>query len=464
MSVPERWQNQEEAFQFALQHTACMLDMDMGTGKTRVAIDVAFARNDCHQILIVCPKSVIPVWRENLKKFASTDSWDCWDGQKGSIKAKAEDLQTWLKAYTTVCKQFVVINYDIVWRKPMGDVILKLNPQMIILDESHRAKAAGSKVSKYLAMLGKQSKYRMCLSGTPMANNPLDVYGQYRFLDSTIFGTNYSKFLGEYAIVGGPERRFVVGYANQQRLKEKFNSIAYTCKMTDIVEQLKLPVILPPVEQMVKLPLKDYKIIKSLNRDFIADCESGTIIVNNILTKMLRLQQIAAGFCSSREMPLAFAEVQELNTAKADALQNILDNLAENSHVVVFCLFRHDLDVVHQVTNALHRQCFELSGRANQLRAWQNDGGVIAVQIQSGAEGVDMTMAHHAIYFTLPHSLALYNQSKARLYRPGQRQPVSFIHLIAEKTIDEAMYASLMKKEEIIDSIKNGTFDMGFIK
>ena len=62
-------------------------------------------------------------------------------------------------------------------------------------DESHRAKAAGSKVSKFLALLGKRVHYKMCLSGTPMANSPLDVYGQYRFLDSSIFGTNHYLFL-----------------------------------------------------------------------------------------------------------------------------------------------------------------------------------------------------------------------------------------------------------------------------
>jgi SNF2 family DNA or RNA helicase len=89
---------------------------------------------------------------------------------------------------------------------------------------------------------------------------------------------------------------------------------------------------------------------------------------------------------------------------------------------------------------------------------------VLAVQIQAGAEGIDMTNSNHAIYYSLPHSLALYNQSKARLYRPGQKSAVSFCHLLAEDTVDEAMYKALIKKEDVIEAIKNGTFDFGFIK
>jgi SNF2 family DNA or RNA helicase len=73
-----------------------------------------------------------------------------------------------------------------------------------------------------------------------------------------------------------------------------------------------------------------------------------------------------------------------------------------------------------------------------------------------------MTKANHAIYFSIPHSLALYNQSKARLYRPGQTRPVSFCHLIAEDTIDVALYRSLLKKEDVIEAIKAGTFDFGY--
>lgn len=463
--IPERWENQVEALQFALHHPSCMLDMDMGTGKTRVAIDTIFARNDVYRVLVVCPKAVVPVWRTNLEKFAPENRWRCWDLQKGSVKTKAENLKEWLHK-TPASRQIVVINYDSVWRKEMGDLILKSHFHMVVLDESHRAKAAGSKTSKYLALLGKRVRYRMCLSGTPMANSPLDVYGQYRFLDSTIFGTNHNQFLQQYAIMGGPERRFVVGYKNQKELKAKFQSIAYSCKMSDVASRLKLPEYLPPVERMVKLPGRDMATSKKLAKEFKAECGfSGIVVVGNVLVKMLRLQQIAAGFCEVVDNPLEPKRIEELNTTKEDALVDMLQDIPDKSSVVVFCKFKHDLKSVSNAACRSKRTHYELSGATNELGDWKMDpGAVLAVQIQAGAEGVDMTNANHAIYFSLPHSLALYEQSKSRLYRPGQTRPVSFIHLVAEGTIDEAMYASLIKKKDVIEAIKDGTFDFGFIK
>lgn len=462
----ERWQNQEEAYKFAIGHPSVMLDMDMGTGKTRVALDVAMDRFYAHKILVVCPKAVVPVWRENLIKFYGdhTEEWACWDVQSGSVKSKAEKLKEWLDK-TECNKKFVIINYDSVWRKELGDLVYKKTSfDMVILDESHRAKAAGSKVSKFLAMLGRKVRYKMCLSGTPMANSPLDVYGQYRFLDPSIFGTNHYLFLQDYAVMGGPERRFIVGFKNQKELNRKFKSIAYTCKMADIKDKIKLPDALPPIEYRVQLPAKDMKIMKDLNREFIAECGSGHVVVSNVLVKLIRLQQIASGFCFTKESVIDSGEIQELNCSKENALTEILTDMDINENVVVFCLFRHDLEAVKRATEKAGRSYFEISGNQNSLSEWKTaDGAVIGVQIQAGAEGIDMTKANYAIYFSMPHSLALYNQSKARLYRPGQTRPVSFIHLIAEKTIDQSLYKSLIKKEDIIDAIKDGTFDFGYI-
>lgn len=465
VGIPPRWPNQEEAFNFSMSHPAVMLDLDMGTGKTRVAIDAAFAHRDVCRVLVVCPKAVIPVWRENLQKFTPDNrAWSCWDLNKGTVKTKSESLAEWFHNQRGFSKQFVVMNYDCVWRAPMGDQVLKAFFDMVILDESHRAKAAGSKVSKYLAMLGKRVKYRMCLSGTPMANSPLDVYGQYRFLDPTIFGTNHARFLQEYAVMGGPELRFIVGFKNQKRLNEKFASIAYTCKMSDVANRLKLPEALPPISKYVQLPSKDLRTMKELNKEFVAECGTGHVVVNNVIVKLVRLQQITSGFCVTKESVFDNEQEQELNTAKEDMLLEILQDLDPKENVVVFCIFKHDLEAIRRAARTNGREDFELSGAENTLDDWKkSEGGVIAVQIQAGSEGVDMTKANHAVYFSMPHSLAMYEQSKARLYRPGQIRPVSFLHLIAENTIDESLYRSLVRKKDIIEAIKDGTFDFGYI-
>ena len=462
--VEPRWENQEEAFQFALKHPFAMLNMGMGTGKTRTALDTVFERKDIRRILIVCPKSILVdhVWEKNLRRFHPNDTWYCCSLIKGTIKEKAEDVRGMLD--DTESRIFIVVNYDIVWRTELGDAFRSFNPDMIILDESHRAKSAGSKVSKYLALLGKRTPYKMCLSGTPMANSPLDVYGQYRFLDSTIFGTRHSDFLQQYAILGGPERRFIVGYKNLNDLDKKFDSIAYTCKMSDIYEQLKLPPELPPIERGVYLPKKDMDTLKGLNREFISECGESVVVVRNVLGKILRSQQIASGFCMVTDGPGEPERLQELNTVKQDQLVEDLQDISPEASVVVFCVFRHDLDAVHVAATKAKRDVFELSGAASELEQWREaTGAVLAVQVQSGSEGVDFTKAYYGIFYTVPH-LYLYEQAKARLYRPGQTQPVSLLHYIARGTIDELNYQSVLQRHDLIEDIQAGRIDFSSLR
>ena len=475
--TPPRWPVQEEALEFVLSHEAVMLDLEMGCGKTRVAID-AIMELEVPRTLVVCPKAVMGVWPRELAKYAQDGEYSVFQRRPSeTVRKTAERLWDFLHpaGRGPYPQGVIVVNYDSVWRKPLGDYLIKLadqgDLQMVILDESHRAKAAGSKVSKYLAMLGRRVPRRLCLSGTPMANSPLDVYGQYRFLDRSIFGTNHERFLQRYAVLGGPERKFIVGFKDQQDLMEKFRSIAYTCHMSDVADRVKLPEALPPQVIGVGLPKRDMATLRDLERDFVAECAGGFVSASNVLVKLLRMQQVCAGFCEVVDGPMGEGEVREVNHAKADALRSVLQDLDPAERVVVFCVFRHDLDEVRRVALLEGRPAFELSGREHTLEDWAGEDGVhdghgggIAVQVQAGAEGVDMTCASHAVYFSLPHSLALYEQSKARLHRPGQSRPVSFLHLIAEGTVDEGMYESLQRKRDVIDEIRAGTFDFGYMK
>ena len=297
------------------------------------------------------------------------------------------------------------------------------------------------------------------------------MYGQYRFLDRSIFGTSHERFLQRYAVLGGPERKFIVGFKDQQDLMERFRSIAYTCHMSDVADRVKLPEALPPQVIGVELPKGDMATLRDLERDFVAECAGGFVAASNVLVKLLRMQQVCAGFCEVVDGPMGEGEAREVNHAKADALRSVLQDLDPAERVVVFCVFRHVLEEVRRVALLEGRPAFELSGREHTLDVWAGEGGVhdghggvIAVQVQAGAEGVDMTCASHAVYFSLPHSLALYEQSRARLHRPGQSRPVSFLHLIAEGTVDEAMYSSLQRKRDVIDEIRAGTFDFGYMK
>jgi SNF2 family DNA or RNA helicase len=131
-----------------------------------------------------------------------------------------------------------------------------------------------------------------------------------------------------------------------------------------------------------------------------------------------------------------------------------MDGLAQGEPVIVFARFHADLDAIHRVAGKQGRSVGELSGRVNQLAAWQaGECDVLAVQIQSGGVGIDLTRAHYVMYYSLGYNLGEYEQSLARPRRPGQEHPVTYYHLIAKGTIDSIVYRALAKRRRVVDEV-----------
>ena len=90
----------------------------------------------------------------------------------------------------------------------------------------------------------------------------------------------------------------------------------------------------------------------------------------------------------------------------------------------------------------------------DELKRWQaGDAPVLAVQIDSGGLGIDLTRARYAIYYSLGFSLGSYEQSLARVHRPGQTRPVEYIHLLAENTVDEKVVAALSSRADVVNAV-----------
>lgn len=450
MTTKPLWSAQKAAIGFALHRPATMLSMDMGTGKTRVAIELIKAWPVIRNVLVVCPKSVVQVWPTEIIKYTTPGEFKVL-APTGTVKCRAAAIRSFIDAGGP--KNIVVINYDVVWMRVLLDELRRLPWDVVILDESHRAKSAGSKTSRTCHMLGKRARYRLCLSGTPMANSPLDVYGQYRFLDSSIFGTRHDDFLGRYAIMGGPERNFIVGIKNREELGTKFNQIAYQCKKSDMIDELDMldePEVELRVGYLSALARKAYDI---MNKEFIAEWNQGIMMAGNVLIKLLRLQQITSGFAEIFDALGQEHHLQVVDTAKLEMLKELGDDLPPDEPVVVFYKFKQD---AAQTSDAFRgkREVFELSGRINQLAQWNEfPNGVLAVQYQSGNAGIDLTHASYAVFFSESLSLFEYQQAQARLYRPGQTKPVTLIHLLIDKTIDAQIYRSLERKEDIVKDV-----------
>jgi SNF2 family DNA or RNA helicase len=439
------WQHQRAGYAFCQVRRGALLAFDMGLGKSRVAVGLVRGRSQF--ALILCPKSVVAVWpREFSKHLANPEVFIVVPLDRGTVAEKTRAAE---RHMGTGKRVVLVLNYESAWREPFCSFAMRAGFDTLVMDEAHKIKAPGGKASRFCARLGSRCRFRLALTGTPMPHSPLDIYGIYRTLNPGIFGTNFHQFKTRYAIMGGFESRSVVGYQRQRELHDNFNSIA--------VRAGKELLDLPP-EQDVTIPVTlspaAMRVLKALERDFYAALENGAITAANALVKLLRQQQVTGGYARYDD-----GGMEQVDTGKADALEDLLEGMGAEA-AVVFTRFTADLDTVAAVCAKLDIRYSELSGRKNQLAEWQSGaddaGQVIGVNIQAGGAGIDLTRARYCIYFSLGFSLGDYMQSRARVHRPGQDRPVTYYHLVAEKTVDVKVYEALAARREVVDHILNG--------
>lgn len=433
------WAHQSAALEFLRDRESGMLAMDMGTGKTLVTL-LHLRRAAALNILVICPRSVLAVWRREIALHAPGD----WAVQiLGGWQTTAE------KSRRLRSGGVVVVNYDSVWRKELGERLAGEKWDAVVCDESHRIKSPSSRASRWIGRNLSHAPLRLCLTGTPMPHSPLDVYGQFRFLNRDAFGESYTRFRSRYALTS---RRFpsqVLKFINQDEMQTIFGQNSFVCKAGDVLD---LPGTIDE-EIPVELERPARRAYDAVKRDFVAALDDGTITATNTLTQLLRLQQLAGGVAQFDGDP----SYTIIGREKATALRDLLEGI--DTPVVVFCRFRADLDAVRDCCEQMNRVYGELSGRENDLTVhaeYPEGVDVLGVQIQSGGVGVDLTRAHFAVYFSLGYSLGDYLQSRARLDRPGQKHCVRFYHLVAEKTVDSSVYKALEKRAAIVAAVLEG--------
>jgi SNF2 family DNA or RNA helicase len=434
------WNHQRAAVAFAAQRAATMLNMGMGTGKTRVTIQLLDDWN-AKRVAVLAPLNVArDAWRRQMAMFAS-DGWCVLILDRSSVARRSALLAQMLQAKL---KLLVVINYDVCWRQPLRKLLLAQAWDVLVLDEIHKIKAPFGKTSRFVADLSQRARRRLGLTGTIMPNSPLDAWAQYRALDHRVLGSSFVAFRAQYAVMstrGGFPR--VVGYRDQAGLAARIATLTFKCER----DVLELPEAMSE-SISVELSAEGRRVYTALRDELRAEAQDGRLTVDNALTRLLRLQQITGG-----AMPTDEGGVVEIDTSKRAALQEIIEDSGDEP-IVVFARFQHDLDAIHAAAKLAGTTSLELSGRRRDLEAWQAGAArVIAVQQQSGGLGIDLTRARYAVFYSLGFSLGDYEQALARTHRPGQTRPVVFYHLVATGTVDEVVYAALSKKKRVVDSV-----------
>lgn len=446
------WLHQLRGYHFARSLDAVMLALEMRCGKTKLTIDL-LQNEGWNRTLVICPPKVVAVWPTELEKHCAIPVY-CVALEDGTIAARVKELETaWTLATLKTLPLVVVVNYEAAWREPMAEALVSRTWDCVVLDESHRIKAPGGRQSKFCANLAEHANKRICLTGTPLPHSRLDAYGQYRFLDKGVFGTSFACFRARYAIMGGYGGLEVKGFQREDEFNEKLHRIMYRVKADDVQD-------LPPVVEVVrpfKLSRKARAHYQEIKTDFLTEFADGTVTAGNALTRLLRFQQITSGF-----VKLDDGRIEPVDTGKAELLEEILEDLPAEEPVVVFARFHSDLDAIRAIAEKLRRGVCELSGRVDELKAWQQGRApIIAVQIQSGSEGIELSRACHVVYYSLGFSLREYEQSRKRSHGPEQKRSVGYYHLIAAGTVDETVYEALKERKDAVEAVlgaaKKGT-------
>jgi SNF2 family DNA or RNA helicase len=416
------WRHQSEAAAWAAERHASMLALDMGTGKTFTAL----------LALGLDGTATVPVMLH-----------------QGANAKRAEQLRQALliaSGKTLV----VVVNYDSVWRGELAKLINATPWAAIILDESHRIKSPGGTASRWLAKLAAKHEHakRLCLTGTPMPHSPLDLWAQFRFLDPQVFGTSYTGMRSRYAVCHHQFHSKVLHWKHQDELTGKLDAHSWRVTADEVLDLPDAIHETVPVE-LSKISRKFYR---TLEAEMTASIDAGTVTAANALTKLLRLSQATGGYASLDG--IAGLTAIDGTPSKRLALQDRLEDLHETEQVVVFCRFRSDLDDVQAAARELRREYAEVSGERKDLERWQaGDATILGVQMQSGGVGIDLSRAAYAFYYSLGYSLGDYEQSLARLRRPGQTRCVRYYHLVCSGTVDEQVYAALRERRSVVEAV-----------
>lgn len=384
---------------------------EMGCGKTLTTIAVAGALYNLGKIdrvLVVAPTSVCSVWPNDLNQFA-TFPWEArvlLGDKKKRLKALNE-----LKNWPFKALRIAVINYESTHREGIFEALAAYKPDLIVCDESQRIKNPSAAQSKALHKLGDAAPFRMILSGTPVQNNAVDLYSQYRFLDPAVYGANFYAFKNRYCIMGGYGQHQIVGYRNMDELVEKEHSVAYRVTKEECLDLPQQTFI----NRYVQFTDAEQAIYEQLRKSSFLELETGeNVTATTILTMYLRLMQLTGGFLTADES----TRPKQVNTAKLDALADIVDDYVVDAgkKLVIFARFRAEIAAIENLLRLRKIQYGSIYGdvpmeeRGKIVEDFQTnpDTKVFVAQIQTAGLGITLHAASTAVFYSYDYWNSAY--------------------------------------------------------
>lgn len=432
---------------------------EMGCGKTLTAIAIAgagYQMGKVERLLIVAPTSVVAVWPKELQEYAKF-KYTC-KTLLGEKKQRIKQIDDLLK-FPFKALKVAVINYESTWRPEILEKLKEFDADMVIADESQRIKTYDAAQSKAMHELGDQARYKLILSGTPVQTAAIDIWSQYRFLDKSVFGDNFFKFRGRYAIMGDYGNKKIVGYKDLEGLIKKEHSIAFRVTKD---EALDLPEQTFETRK-IQFNQKEKNLYERIKKDSYAELDGGGhITATTVLTRLLRLQQLAGGFLVQDDAQ----KPQLVSRAKLDALADIIEDyvIGSGKKLVIFARFIAEVKAIMELADkVLPKELKQVAiygdikkeDRGDIVKQFQEDPKTVLFigQIDTAGTGITLTAADTCVYYSKNFNYATYSQSLSRIHRIGQRNCCTYIDLEIEGTIDELISKALSRKEDMAKTV-----------
>ena len=436
--------------QYALERDATLIGDEMGLGKTIQAIGVINAIPKTKSILVICPASLKLNWKREIEKW-TVKPYIVQIAQKDYFPSFDENI-------------IVIVNYDVL--KKFESQIKSRIWDILILDEVHYLK--NHKAIRTKQVFGGKgiqpikSKRKIYLTGTPMVNRPIELFGILKSIDYNEWG-NWKHFVDRYCDAWHNGYAYdVSGASNLDELQDRLRS---TCMIRRLKEDV-LKELPSKVRQVVELPMDGtvdvIKIEKSLNEKYQQIVDEKRILVELAKTSHSREHYDAAVHELTVATQIQFTEMskarKDVALAKIPLVIDQLKDVIDAGQKVV--VFAHHHEVIDKIYDALKPgTAVKFDGRTSMSMRdkavhtfQQNDQiRVFVGGIKAAGVGITLTASSHVIFAELDWVPGVMSQAEDRCHRIGQHNSVLVQHLVIDESIDAIMAHRLVEKQSILD-------------
>lgn len=409
----------------------------MRWGKTKVAIDAASALSKLgliDRVLVVTVASGLGVWEDEIPTHQPDDvelDWQIinWEGTYDRVSVPTEDApRSWEPVESEELFEFC-----------------EGGKCLLVVDEVHHAGKPTAVQSKHAFHLSQLCELVIFMTGSPFHRKPFFVFGQFKVYDVAVFGTSWTAFKKKVAIFSPYNPHIVVSYRNLRWLQRKVRKHVF-------IEEYVPP--RPPVLQTIHVELDESReLYERMDRESIVKTSNGYVTAPIVLTKHLRLQQIAGGWVRTEE-----GHLECVGREKLRMFSSLLEELYESvPKIVVGMRFLPELiDAARACKKAGYRVILLHGGVAKSERKprWKDFNGTkdkvaFVSIIQAGREAINLSGADTCIYYSLPVSYLDYDQFSKRIELYKDKRALTYYHLLARGTRDEVTYLAMRRQEDV---------------